>query len=121
VSDVVGDLAPETLWSDVFAATTPPGSVSGAPKSSALETITRLEKGPRGIYCGVFGWINADDNTADLAVGIRTFWQKRHATGASVHFGTGAGITWESDPRGEWLETELKAHRLLNIAAGNIR
>ena len=102
-------------------ATSPPGSVSGAPKSSALETINRLEKAQRNIYCGAFGWVDADNKTADLAVGIRTFWQTTSGGGAQLHFGTGAGITWESDPHLEWLETELKAQRLLNIAAGNIR
>jgi para-aminobenzoate synthetase component 1 len=35
-----------------------------------------------------------------------------------LRFGTGAGITWGSDPEGEWRETELKASRLLAIASG---
>lgn len=119
VSDVVGELPEHTSWRDILHGLTPPGSVSGAPKSSALEVINRLEKSPRGIYCGAFGWVNADDNTASLAVGIRTFWQEETEIGASLHFGTGAGITWGSEPHNEWLETELKANRLLNIAAGN--
>jgi len=49
-----------------------------------------------------------------LAVGIRTFW----LAGGALHFGTGAGITWGSDPAREWEETELKARRLLGIAGG---
>ena len=118
VSDVSGRVANDASWADILAATSPPGSVSGAPKSSALETIARLENAPRSYYCGAFGWIDADRNLASLAVAIRTFWQERNASGAVVHFGTGAGITWGSEPHGEWLETELKAHRLLNIAAG---
>ena len=118
VSDVVGELPDGTSWRDILTGLTPPGSVSGAPKSSALEVINRLEKSPRGIYCGAFGWVDANDSTASLAVGIRTFWQEETVNGASLHFGTGAGITWGSDPHNEWLETELKANRLLNIAAG---
>jgi para-aminobenzoate synthetase component 1 len=121
VSDVVGEIDDTTSWSSILETTSPPGSVSGAPKSSALETIQRLEKAERNIYCGAFGWVDADKKTADLAVGIRTFWQTTSSGGAQLHFGTGAGITWESDPHLEWLETELKAQRLLNIAAGNIR
>ena len=35
-----------------------------------------------------------------------------------LRFGTGAGITWGSDPEGEWRETELKASRLLAVASG---
>lgn len=120
VSDVVGKIDSQTTWTDILAATSPPGSVSGAPKSSALETIARLEKSKRGIYCGAFGWVDADKRTASLAVGIRTFWQTLNGKGATLNFGTGAGITWESDPHGEWLETELKADRLLRIAAGTL-
>jgi para-aminobenzoate synthetase component 1 len=117
VSDVEGTLSAEIGWQRIFAALTPPGSVSGAPKSSALEVIQRLEHSSRGIYCGGFGWVNADDKTAELAVGIRTFWQDATAGSRYLHFGTGAGITWASDPEGEWQETELKAARLLSIAA----
>lgn len=117
VSDVEGTLPADMAWSKIFAALLPPGSVSGAPKSSALEVIQRLENSPRGIYCGGFGWVNADDQTAELAVGIRTFWQGTTHGETSLHFGTGAGITWASDPVGEWQETELKADRLLSVAA----
>ena len=117
VSDVEGTLPVESGWREIFAALTPPGSVSGAPKSSALEVIERLENGSRGIYCGGFGWVNADNKSAELAVGIRTFWQGILAGSKSLNFGTGAGITWASDPAGEWQETELKAERLLSIAA----
>jgi para-aminobenzoate synthetase component 1 len=117
VSDVEGTLPAKSGWREILAALTPPGSVSGAPKSSALEVIVRLENSSRGIYCGGFGWVNADDKSAELAVGIRTFWQGILAGSKSLNFGTGAGITWASDPAGEWQETELKAERLLSIAA----
>jgi para-aminobenzoate synthetase component 1 len=74
---------------------------------------------PRGPYCGAVGWVDADRDEAELAVGIRTFWSERDAHGRRVlRFGTGAGITWGSDPEGEWRETELKASRLLAIASG---
>jgi para-aminobenzoate synthetase component 1 len=117
VSDVEGTLPTTSGWQKIFSALTPPGSVSGAPKSSALEVIARLERGSRGIYCGGFGWVDADNRTAELAVGIRTFWQGSSAGTKTLNFGTGAGITWASDPTGEWDETELKASRLLAIAA----
>lgn len=117
VSDVEGTLPDKVNWQDIFSAMSPPGSVSGAPKSSALEVIQRLEKAPREIYCGGFGWIDVDQNTAQIAVGIRTFWQSEVANQRFINFGTGAGITWDSDPLGEWHETSLKASRLLDIAA----
>ncbi|MDN5558688.1 MAG: anthranilate synthase component I family protein [Ruaniaceae bacterium] len=103
-----------TPWASIFAATLPPGSVSGAPKSSALRIIDSLETAPRGPYCGAIGWIDSEAGRAQLAVGIRTFWWER----GTLRFGTGAGITWGSDPEGEWDETELKARRLVSLASG---
>lgn len=114
VSTVDGRLRPGVGWADLFEATFPPGSVVGAPKLAALGVIADLEPVPRGPYCGAIGWIDADERTADLAVGIRTFWR----TGSTLRFGTGGGITWDSDAAGEWAETQLKASRLLAVAAG---
>ncbi|MEU1650837.1 chorismate-binding protein [Streptomyces pristinaespiralis] len=116
VSTVRGELSPGAGWGELLAATFPPGSVTGAPKSSALKIIDALETAPRGPYCGGIGWVDADRRTAQLAVGIRTFWIDRAAD--VLRFGTGAGITWGSDPEREWAETELKASRLLAVASG---
>ncbi|MFF9202406.1 chorismate-binding protein [Streptomyces sp. NPDC014986] len=119
VSTVRGELRAGAGWPELLAAAFPPGSVTGAPKSSALRIIDALETAPRGPYCGGIGWVDADRGTAELAVGIRTFWIDRGAAGGTVlRFGTGAGITWGSDPEGEWRETELKASRLLAVASG---
>ncbi|MFC7217807.1 chorismate-binding protein [Streptomyces polyrhachis] len=119
VSTVRGELAPGAGWAELFAAAFPPGSVTGAPKSSALRIIDALETAPRGPYCGGVGWVDADRRRGELAVGIRTFWIDRRPPGGPVlRFGTGAGITWGSDPVREWEETELKAARLLAVASG---
>lgn len=112
VSDVHGILGNDITWGEIFEALMPPGSVSGAPKSSALELIMQSEVVSREIYCGTLGWIEGDQSC--LSVAIRTFWNQ----GNVLHFGTGAGITWGSDPYGEWLETELKANHLLGLAGG---
>nr|WP_241266087.1 chorismate-binding protein [Streptomyces boncukensis] len=117
VSTVRGTLAGGAGWARLLAGTFPPGSVSGAPKSSALRIIRELETAPRGPYCGGIGWVDADRGTGELAVGIRTFWIERGGGTPLLRFGTGAGITWGSDPEGEWAETELKASRLLAIAS----
>ncbi|WP_392969550.1 chorismate-binding protein [Streptomyces sp. LN245] len=116
VSTVSGELRGDVGWPGLLSAAFPPGSVTGAPKSSALRIIDTLETAPRGPYCGGVGWVDADRGTGELAVGIRTFWIDR-ADGV-LRFGTGAGITWGSDPEGEWRETELKASRLLAVASG---
>lgn len=117
VSTVEARLRPGVTWADILAATFPPGSVSGAPKSSALRAIRALEPVPRGPYCGAVGWVDADSKQAVLAVGIRTFWIGQHSGRPTLRFGTGAGITWGSDATREWDETELKAARLLAVAA----
>ena len=115
VSTVEGRLRPGVGWADIFAATFPPGSVTGAPKSTACRLIAQLERSPRGPYCGAIGWIDSDNDRAELAVGIRTFWSDQSSD--TIRFGTGAGITWGSDAAHEWAETELKADRLLGVAA----
>lgn len=114
VSTVAGRLRPGVGWPELLGATMPPGSVSGAPKSSALQAIAELEPVPRGPYCGAVGWVDARRKAAALAVGIRSFWWD----GDRLCFGTGAGITWGSDPDQEWEETELKARRLIGLASG---
>lgn len=117
VSDVSGELRDGVGWREVLDSSFPPGSVSGTPKHTALQTISDLEPVPRGPYCGAIGWIDADRDEALLAVGIRTFWVDEDAHGRRMlRFGTGAGITWGSDPQGELHETELKAARLVSLA-----
>lgn len=112
VSEVAGTLRPDVTWSQIVQATFPPGSVTGAPKSSALRLIDQLEGRSREGYCGAIGWVDADAGTAELGVAIRTFWLAE----GELRFGTGAGITWGSDPQAEWEETELKAEHLIALA-----
>ncbi|MDQ1746882.1 MAG: para-aminobenzoate synthetase component [Frankiaceae bacterium] len=113
VSRVRARLAPGAGWAELLAATAPAGSVTGAPKSSALRLIGELEPVPRGVYCGAVGWVDADNARGELAVAIRTFeWSE-----GRLLLGTGAGITWGSDPRREWEETELKVSRLIGAVS----
>ena len=122
VSRVSGELREGTGWAEILQGAFPPGSVSGAPKSSALAAIRDLETAPRGPYCGAVGWVDADADRAELAVGIRTFWAEHDHVGRRwLRFGTGAGITWGSQARAEWEETELKAARLIGLASGRVQ
>lgn len=114
VSTVQGELVQDAGWPELIAATFPPGSVTGAPKLAALRVIGECEPASRSFYCGAVGWVDADAQTAELAVAIRTFWRED----STLFFGTGAGITWGSDPAAEWRETELKASRLVSVASG---
>lgn len=112
VSDIEGELHSTISWSEIFASLHPPGSISGAPKSSALSVIKNNEA-RRGPYCGVLGWVQGD--ACELSVAIRIFFKDD-----ALRFGTGAGITWSSDARSEWEETQLKARRLISIAGGEL-
>ena len=109
VSDVRAELSQGKDLVDLLLAMSPPGSVSGAPKSSALKVIEENESS-RGPYCGVIGF--SDGARAELAVGIRIFWQGEDQV---LRFGTGAGITWGSESELEWEETELKARKLIGL------
>ena len=110
VSDIQGLLRSELSWKEILEALSPPGSISGAPKSSALSVIADHES-TRGPYCGALGWVHGQE--AELSVAIRIFWKND-----GLHFGTGAGITWNSDAEQEWEETQLKARKLISIAGG---
>jgi para-aminobenzoate synthetase component 1 len=116
VSTVRATLAHGVGWPEILSATFPPGSVTGAPKIRAQQVISELETTPRGPYCGAIGFIDADNRKATLAVGIRTFFTSDASR--LLNFGTGAGITYSSDPPAEWAETELKAARLISLASG---
>jgi para-aminobenzoate synthetase component 1 len=104
VSTVSGQLADGCDAVDVLASTFPAGSMTGAPKQSAIDILGDLEGAPRGMYAGAFGLIGAD-GTLDLSMVIRSIVMDVH--GASV--GAGGGITWSSDAEAEVDEMVLKA------------
>jgi para-aminobenzoate synthetase component 1 len=110
---VVGTLKKDLSWAQILTSVLPAGSISGAPKSSALKIISKNEPADRGPYCGILGWVKGD--SAELSVAIRTFWNLKDG---QLRFGTGAGITWGSEPSAEWEETQLKARKLISIAGG---
>jgi len=95
----------------------PPGIGDRRTQAAALDVIAGLEPAARGVYCGSVGWVDSSRGHGDLNVAIRTFWLEDSA----LHFGTGAAITWDSTPEGEWAETELKARTLLAIASTPLR
>jgi len=111
VSTVTATVPAKATWAELLSATFPPASVTGAPKSSAVRIIRSLEPSPRGVYCGAIGKVDADRRCGTLAVAIRTYeWRE-----GRLHLGTGAGITWGSEPSREWQETELKVRNLLAV------
>ena len=117
VSTVTGRLRPGVDLADVVRATFPPASVTGAPKPRVMQAIEDLEPVRRGVYCGAIGWVDGDRGRAELAVAIRTFT----IADGRTHLGVGGGIVADSQPDDEWVETELKAARLLAAAGAGRR
>ena len=72
VSQVEGRIPPDGSAIDVFRATFPAGTMTGAPKVRAMEIIDELEPERRGPYAGAVGYIAAGDRRMDLAITIRT-------------------------------------------------
>jgi anthranilate synthase component 1 len=116
VSQVEGTLDGKRTAMDVFRATFPAGTMTGAPKVRAMEIIDDLEPVSRGAYAGAIGFIASGGARMELAITIRTCVI---ADGiASVQ--AGAGIVADSVAEKEWEETESKARALLN-AIGQAR
>jgi para-aminobenzoate synthetase/4-amino-4-deoxychorismate lyase len=107
VSRVRGTLRPEATFAELLEATFPCGSVTGAPKIAAMRIAGELEQGARGAYTGAL--VIARPGELDSSVLIRT----AVLAGETLSWGTGCGITCDSDPAEEWLETLLKASPLL--------
>jgi anthranilate synthase component 1 len=112
VSTVTGEVAPEHDALDVFDATFPAGTVSGAPKPRAMEIIESLEPTRRALYAGTVGYVDASGDM-DMAIAIRT--AVLHQGRAYVQ--AGAGIVADSDPATEEAETRHKARAVLSAIA----
>ncbi|MBN9175092.1 MAG: anthranilate synthase component I family protein [Microbacterium sp.] len=104
VSTVAGTLRDGTTVGELLDAAFPAGSMTGAPKLSAMTILHRLEAAPRGVFAGCFGWVGAAGGL-DLAMVIRSIVV--HPGGAYV--GAGGGITWGSVAADEVAEVGVKA------------
>jgi para-aminobenzoate synthetase component 1 len=110
VSTVRGELADDTTAVDAIRACFPAGSMTGAPKLSATRLLDRLERRPRGVYSGAFGYLGLD-GALDLAMVIRSIVIDE--SGCTI--GTGGGITALSVAEEELAEANLKAAALLAV------
>lgn len=112
VSSVEGDLTPGASSLDVFRATFPAGTLSGAPKPRALEIIDELEPAQRGVYGGVVGYFGFSGDV-DLAIAIRT----ATIMNGTAYVQAGGGLVADSDPASEFLESQNKAAAPLRAVA----
>lgn len=96
----------------------PPGSMTGAPKVSAMEWCLQHEGIKRGAYSGALGWFGGD-GSCDLSVVIRTLIVQNEG----FEFQVGGGIVADSDADAEWAETMTKARGIctaLGIDVGKL-
>ena len=115
-SYVEAELKPGLDAIDVLAATFPAGTVSGAPKIWAMETIAEMEGLDRGPYAGAIGWIGLDKDAVSLDTGItiRSMWIRD----GTCFWQAGAGIVYDSVPEREWQECNNKARIILEVLSG---
>jgi anthranilate synthase component 1 len=103
VSEVTGKVPAGRKTIDVLRSSFPAGTVSGAPKISAIEILSGLEKVKRNFYAGSVGYIAANGDL-DFCIAIRcalkqdTKWTLQ----------AGGGIVYASDAEREWEETNEK-------------
>jgi para-aminobenzoate synthetase component 1 len=108
VSTVEADLLPGLTAADAVRSLFPAGSMTGAPKISAMALLAALEGAPRGVYSGAFGYLSRN-GSADLAMAIRSVV----VTDGIATIGAGGGVTALSDPWEELAEVRLKAAPLI--------
>lgn len=93
----------KNLWDKVTKALHPTPAVAGMPQSKAVKFISREEPFDRSFYAGYLGPVNWNGKT-DLFVNLRCI----QVTDSQLLFYAGCGITADSDPGKEWLESERK-------------
>ena len=112
VSQVEADVRPGLTGADAVRATFPAGTVSGAPKIQAMETLDALESETRGFYAGIVGYVEPG-GTLDSCISIRSAVKK----GGRLVLHAGAGVVYDSVPQSEFEETQNKL-RALAAAVG---
>lgn len=114
VSEVHGQLLKNTSSIDALIACLPAGTVSGAPKTRAMQIINEIENKKREFYAGGIGYITFNHDV-NLAISIRSIVIKDEV----AYLQTGAGIVIDSIPEKEYEETLHKARSLMELNKNN--
>nr|WP_174506898.1 anthranilate synthase component I [Acinetobacter sp. Marseille-Q1620] len=108
VSNVQGEVRDDVDALDVFKATFPAGTLSGAPKIRAMEIIDEVEPVKRGLFGGAIGYLGWQGEM-DMSIAIRTCVIREN----KVYVQAGAGLVADSNPESEWNETQIKARAVI--------
>ena len=107
VSEVTGNIRPDSNPFELLSVTFPAGTLSGAPKFKAMELINSYEPTPRSYYGGCIGYMGFD-GTCNHAIMIRTFLSRNN----TLTYQAGAGIVAASRPESELQEVNNKLNAL---------
>lgn len=110
ITTITSQTTKGTKMQDILSTTFPMGSMTGAPKLSAMRIIEEFERNKRGIYSGSIGYISPQGDL-DLNVVIRSILYNKKLQQLSLQ--VGSAITYQSDPQKEYEECLLKAEALL--------
>jgi para-aminobenzoate synthetase component 1 len=110
VATVTATLKDGTGFEELVRAVFPGGSITGAPKRRAVEILEELEPVPRGFYTGSLFFLD-DDGSTWSSILIRSVVVARGV----AHLGAGGGVVADSDPEGEWMESNAKARALTRV------
>lgn len=113
VSSITGILNKDQSPLDLLKHCFPGGSITGAPKISAMKIIESLEKQARSVYCGSLGYCSMDGQM-DTNIAIRTLLCDQH----KIYAYAGGGIVIDSDCEAEYQESLTKINNLLRALNG---
>jgi para-aminobenzoate synthetase component 1 len=116
ISTVTCKLRPNLSVVDAIRNTFPMGSMTGAPKLSAMQLIEQYERARRGVYSGALGYMSPDDDF-DFNVVIRSLLY--NAQNQYLSFQVGSAITFDAVAEQEYAECLLKAHAILKVLVVN--
>ncbi|MEB0249634.1 anthranilate synthase component I family protein, partial [Mucilaginibacter sp. 5B2] len=112
VSTIVCELRDDVSTVDAVKNTFPMGSMTGAPKISAMQLMEEYERSKRGVYSGAIGYFSPDSDF-DFNVVIRTLLY--NSTKKYLSFHVGGAITYHASPEREYEECLLKAKAILEV------
>lgn len=114
ISTVVSKVAHTTSATEIIKTTFPMGSMTGAPKISAMQIIEDLEETKRGLYSGAVGYFTPN-NDFDFNVVIRSILY--NSDKKYLSFSVGSAITSMSEPEKEYDECLLKAKAMFDVVS----
>ena len=117
ISTIKAQIAEGIPTVELLRSTFPMGSMTGAPKISAMEILERLEETKRGLYSGAVGYFSPNQDF-DFNVVIRSILYNRNAN--YISFSVGGAITVRSIPEREYEECLLKAKAMKEVLQKNL-